>query len=300
MINIYTVSDKRPDFIELQIRGLNKYILDIEYQFIVCNNGSTPALREEIHSVCRKHQIKTLDVEGSYVNGAIATEVPLKYCLKNYIANDNKEDITVIIDSDIFLFAPLSFEKLLGDAAIAGVYQQREVRFKRFFIRNHFYLWNALLIISNKKIALDSLDISLIPNVTDVGGRTNDYLRNYKPKVKWLDHTADIENKEMEIFHERLLDEYSTSYGMQIIENALIHYYRGSNWDAANNKYHELKTGFLLKFLELADNEYPLKKDLVATYLSNASHTRKHFNGSRDNSKPGFKITDSNYRITWI
>jgi hypothetical protein len=104
----------------------------------------------------------------------------------------------------------------------------------------------------------------------------------------------------MEIFHDRLQDEYSASYGMQIIENSFIHYYRGSNWDAADDKYHALKTRFLLKFLDLAENEYPLKKEMIATHLTNASHTRKHYNGSRNNSKPGFKITNPGYRISLV
>lgn len=300
MIRIYTVSDKRPDFIRLQHFGFKKFLIDKEYQLIVCNNGSTPELRKQIESICQELEITSLFVEGEYLNGAIATQVPLIYCLKNYVSKDNKKDITVIIDSDIFLFAPLSFETLLKDADIGGIYQQREVQYKRFFIRNHFYIWNALMIFRNQTVDFDHLDISLIQNVTDVGGRTNTYLRNYKPRVEWLIHTADIEEEEKEIFEESIRKDYEPSFGMQIIENALIHYYRGSNWDSSADEYHKRKTRFLEKFLAFANNEYPLVKDKISYYSSSASHTRKHFNGQRNNAKMFFNITSNNLRFKWI
>lgn len=300
MIRIYTVSDKRPDFIRLQYFGFKNFLKDKDYQLIVCNNGSTPELRKQIESICEELEITSLFVEGEYLNGAIATQVPLIYCLKNYISKDDKKDITVIIDSDIFLFAPLSFEVLLGDADIGGIYQQREVQYKRFFIRNHFYIWNALMIFRNQTVDFDSLDISLIQNVTDVGGRTNEYLRKFKPKIQWLFHTADIEEEEKGIFDESLLNDYEQSFGMQIIESSLIHYYRGSNWDLSNEEYHKKKTRFLEKLLALANNKYPLVEEKISHYSSVVSHTRKHFNGQRNNGKPFFNITDRNFRLKWI
>ena len=157
-----------------------------------------------------------------------------------------------------------------------------------------------MMIFRNGTVDFNNFDISLIQNVTDVGGRTNAYLRNFKPKVQWFSHTADIEEEEKEIFEESLFEDYESSFGMQIIEKSLIHYYRGSNWDFNSEEYHKKKTKFLKIFLSFANNKYPLIKEKVSHYSSAVSHTCKHFNGQRNNKKPFFKITDNNFRLKWI
>ncbi|MBY0476809.1 MAG: hypothetical protein K2Q24_04120 [Chitinophagaceae bacterium] len=298
MINIYTVSDKRPDFISLQYNGFKKFLKDKDYKFIVCNNGSTSELRNEIADICNKLGLTSVYVEGNYENGAIATQVPLIYCLKNYIRHDPKEDMTVIIDSDIFLFNNFSFTELLEGADIAGIYQQRDRQAKKIFLRNHYYLWNAFLVFKNSSIDFEKFDISMIQNITDVGGNLHYYLERFKPKVKWVVHTPDIED-ESEIFIDGLREIYHPQFGMQIIASSFIHYYRGSNWDALNNNYHELKTGFLVKFLETARKQYPLTPKLH-NYQDDCAHTKRHYNGTRHNTKSRFRISNKLYRLKWF
>lgn len=299
MVRIYTVSDKRPDFIELQYEGFQNYLQDKEFEYIVCNNGSTEDLRLEIEKICQKLSIKTLFVEGDYLNGAIATQVPLIYCIKNYILNDDKDDITVILDSDIFLFASLSFEKLLEGKDLAGIYQQREVLYNRFFKRNHFYIWNAIMILRNSKINFSEFDISMIQNITDVGGRTHFYVKKYNPPIKWISHTADIEEAESKIFDVDLVKSYVPKFGMQIIAESLIHYYRGSNWDEDPSEYHKNKTMFLNNFLSLAKTKYPLDKEILKALSSETSHSQKHFNGQRNNLKKDFKMMTKRLKVKW-
>jgi hypothetical protein len=218
--------------------------------------------------------------------------------LNNYIRNDPKEDMTVIIDSDIFLFSEFSFKKLLDEADIAGIYQQRDRQAKKILWRNHYYLWNAFLVFKNTSIDFEKFDISMIPNITDVGGNLHYYIEKYKPKVKWILHTADIEY-ESEIFIDELRETYQSQFGMQIISSSFIHYYRGSNWDDLNNNYHNFKTNFLLKFLESARKHYPLTAHLHK-YQDDCAHTKRHYNGTRYNTKKEFRISKNIYRLKWF
>lgn len=284
MIKIYTVSDKRPDFIRLQKEGFENYLYDKNYEFIVCNNGSSDQLRNDIHNICEELSIKVLFVEGIYTDGATATQVPIQYCLKHYISKDSKENITVIIDSDIFPFAPFSFMNLLHGNEIAGIYQQRDYK-KFLFKQNHYYLWNALMIFNNSKINFSDFDISSIPGVTDVGGETHFYFKENKTKVKWLQHTADIETEEKAVFAIDLKNKYKEIFGMQIIANSLIHYYRGSNWDLSDTSYHTEKTEFLLNFLDFAKHSFPLENSELDKFSTMLSHSEKHYNGQRGNYK---------------
>ena len=143
MVKIYTISDKRPDFIKLQHEGFVKYLQDTNYEFIVCNNGSKPELREEIESICSELKIKTLYVKGEEADGAIATQVPLQYCFKNYILNDSKEDISVIIDSDIFLFNLISLSGENDDKNKGAERNDRQRQQGRVPVFQHKFILNA-------------------------------------------------------------------------------------------------------------------------------------------------------------
>ena len=154
------------------------------------------------------------------------------------------------------------------------------------------------MVFKNASIDFEKFDISMIQNITDVGGNLHYYLEKYKPNVKWIPHTADIE-EESDIFIDKLRKIYHTEFGMQLIASSFIHYYRGSNWDALNVNYHKVKTQFLLEFLETAEVNYPLTSK-VSTYQNECAHTRKHFNGSRYNIRPKFRISNKIYRLKWL
>lgn len=54
-ITIYTVADKRPDFIPVQYDTLKKYIRD-EYEYIVLNNAIDSRYRKRRFSNCVKKE----------------------------------------------------------------------------------------------------------------------------------------------------------------------------------------------------------------------------------------------------
>jgi hypothetical protein len=290
MVKIYTISDKRPDFITLQNKYFKRFIQDKAYEFIVCNNASSNSLSAEILKACEDDDLQCLEVDKDFTDPATACEVPTNSCIRKYIAHDASENISVIIDSDIFLFAPFSFQAYLASYDLAGIVQQREKRsLLNLRKKNLVYLWNALLIFKNSKIVFDDFDVSIIEGITDVGGRLYYYLKKHQPHLKWMKHTPDIEQEENIIFKEPLRDKYEENFGMQIIEDSFIHYYRGSNWNNDTNEYHTKKTTFLNEFLSFSEQAFPLDIRNAEAFNNISSHAQKHYNGIRNNRNITFK-----------
>jgi hypothetical protein len=293
MVKIYTFSDKRPDFISLQYEYFQKFLKDEHYEFIVCNNGSSSSLSHQIEEACAKNNLTCVEIDKDFTDPATACAVPINSALHKYIRNDDPENLSVIIDSDIFLFAPFSFERYMLDHDIAGIMQQREKRgLFNLTKTNYVYLWNALIIFRNKNLAFDDFDVSVIQGLTDVGGSLYHYLNKHKPKVKWMTHTPDIEQEERVIFDMAVQESYDPVFGMQIIENAFIHYYRGSNWDNNPVQFHQQKTAFLLQFLQLAEHHSPLNLRDADAFNHSSAHIQKHYNGIRNNTRV-FKPKDA-------
>src|SRR4051812_20151878 len=124
MVKIYTFSDRRPDFITLQNKYFKKFLRDEDYALIVCNNASSDVLSNKIIETCAIENLQCLEADKDFTDPAKACEVPINSCLKKYIRNDSPENLSVVIDSDIFLFAPFSFQNYLTHYDIAGIVQQ--------------------------------------------------------------------------------------------------------------------------------------------------------------------------------
>lgn len=290
MIKIYTISDKRPDLLKVQYYSLLTHLRDKKFEFIVCNNGCTFDLRNEIKSICDDLKITHYYLSQSpYNSTSLIVEYAIKQCIKSFIINDKESDITVIIDSDIFLFSPFSISELLGDHLVAGIYQQREKKINRLVSRNHYYMWNALMIFNHKKMNYNEFDISMIEGLTDTGGKTNYFIKKYFNKIKWLKHTPGIGDSELIIFSSDVKNIYDKSFGIQIIEDSFIHYYRGSNWDSKDNTYHERKTRFLIFFLSYTKERFESLFYGKLWFNHIYGHTRKNFNGIDDNLNMNYK-----------
>lgn len=241
-MKIYTCADKRPDFIELQYRSVNRFIKD-KYEYIVLNNGSNPKLRWQIISVCKKLKIKCINVPFRiYPNACIACGWPLQWAIKTQF---DFHDINLIIDSDMFFISPINWTKYIDGFDVAGVYQ------KRGAIE---YLWNGILIFNNPPF---SNEINLMPGhiegeAVDVGGNLHGWLSKHKPKTQYFHHTSYIntENGNLKELPILIRKDYKDSYSFEIYDKTILHYSRGSNWNNDSSSYHQEKTALLKKFVE--------------------------------------------------
>jgi hypothetical protein len=115
---VITHNYNRPDFVEIQYKTFEKFLLDIEYEYVVFNDAPQEPMKTQIDNVCKKYGIRCIRVPQKmhttgdrplnkrHVNG-------VRYSLE-VIGYDNDGPV-VIIDSDMFLIRPLSIEERLGD-----------------------------------------------------------------------------------------------------------------------------------------------------------------------------------------
>jgi hypothetical protein len=252
MIKIYTFPDKRPDFILRQKKTLDMFLKD-DFEYIIINNGSTNELIMEIEKISKENKITHFFVENpNHKDPTIACAYPINQSLNKFIKKEKEAEISVIIDSDMFFLKHFSISDYLCDNQIAAVKQIRG---------NVNYIWNGIVFINHKNInGIMDLDFgfqSINGELTDVGGNTYFYFKKYPNCVlKNILHTSHIhpKNKNLKVFPPEILCEYDFNFCFELYEKSILHYGRGSNWDNMPINYHENKTNFLDKVLNMAYN----------------------------------------------
>ena len=249
-VKLYTYPDKRPDFILRQKKSIDFFLKD-EFEYIVMNNGSSRELRNEIETICLSNGIKHIFVDTpNHSDPAIACAYPINQSLDRFIKKDSDTQVSVIIDSDMFFLKPFSIINYIGTCEIAGIKQ----------IKNHVnYIWNGIVFINHKTIIdIQNLDFgydNIEGNQTDVGGNMYYYFKSHPIcNLKNILHTSHIhpKNKNLKVFPPEILTEYNFEFCFELIEKTILHYGRGSNWDKMPKDYHENKTVFLDKLLDMA------------------------------------------------
>lgn len=276
VINIYTVVYMKPEFIFMQTEYLKKYCTD-NYKLWVINNGKDDATRRSIDQYCREYKAECIAFnrppnvqEGCSQSHAVA----LEYALINFIKKANKNDITVIMDSDVFPFKQFSFITILNSKDIAGMYQQRMYKSGTEYV----YLSAIFTMFKN---SIDISNFSFHKGIGDTGSGTAELIQKYP--TEFINHTAAIDIESEHIFRgEDVKKLYRKEYRCQFLANTFIHYYRGSNWAESDPKYHERKLDFVKAFLQ---NPEPYKINLDSTVSYSTAHSDKGHNGVDHNYK---------------
>lgn len=253
-VKIYTFPDKRPDFIKFQKQTIDKFLKD-DYEYIIVNNGSSNLLRKEIFDICLHNNIKHIYVENpDHRDPNIATAYPINQILDKYIKLEKEnETISVIMDSDMFFISDFSIVDFIGNNEISALPQSRG---------NVNYIWNGIVFINHSKaIDIDQFDFGyqfINGHGTDVGGNMYFYFKNHPNcKIKNITHTSHIKsgNNNLNSLPDYISKIYDDTFCFEIIEKAILHYGRGSNWDKMTFDYHERKTKLLHYFINERLNE---------------------------------------------
>ncbi len=166
-VTIYTLADKRPDFIPVQFETFKKFVKD-DYEYVVVDNcidsrKRSAALRETCKSLgigymkvkidrdlMRKNGQNATTWIGTYKNGSIAAGYGFNFVWKK-ICEYNKDRLVVIIDADMFVCRPISWnEELEGnDAAFIHQYRGLSENNDKFLVN---YPWNTLCVFNPAKI----------------------------------------------------------------------------------------------------------------------------------------------------
>lgn len=208
-VTIYTIADKRPEFLPLQVVTFKKHIKD-KYEFIVLNNAiDSPERSQTITDLCAQLGIHCINVQrdqrysiignqetfcgSSYTNPNVACAYPIKWGWER-MCEENKDKLFVLIDSDMFIYKDISFNTMLEGYDAAFVMTYRGLQRDRAKAKVT-YMWNAICIFHPEKIShLNELnwDCGVTPdgyihrNPVDVGGYTHFWLKKYPIKVRHI------------------------------------------------------------------------------------------------------------------
>lgn len=245
MLNVYSISCGRPEFIKFQYESLRKFVTE-PFAFTVFNNTMPSTgdsdLHYEVLRTCLALELPCIDVKlqdlesyerfdpnpvarnGRYQFANIANAYPLCWAWKDLISSS--PDHVLLLDSDMFLTRPLDTVGLLIDHDICFVPQHRE----------HLeYAWIGFVLANMRALpAPQSINwyCGKVDGVSvDVGGQTAAYLREH-PGLRVLRIlTHEIENEA-----ERLW------IGERDIA---LHYRCGSDWNLRGAEYHQRKAEWL-------------------------------------------------------
>jgi len=279
---IMTYHYNRPDFIEWQHKTFQKFLKD-DYEFVVFNDAKVPRLEREIVQVCEKYNIKCVRIDPEihnrpylqrwpgerYHDPAVRNANAVQYSLD--LLGFDHQGLVVTMDSDMFLIRPFSFEKYMENTDLAGLAQSRKRGQKKVD-----YLWIGLALLNmetlpeKKTINFNCGKADGIP--VDAGGSTYYYLRdhpeinvkNFKSstnyhmlcdsckrskRYKCVHNTKKLEQLGFNKKEIAFLQE-GPSGAEFLLNNVMLHYGSGTNWNNQSADFHRKKTIIYKRFID--------------------------------------------------
>jgi len=248
-VKIYTWADKAPEFIYRQYETIKKFVKDDDWEFIVFNNVPAPKIDRQIKikKICKELGIKCLDVRfRTFISGAAQICAWGIFWAYHRFFRWEKDTIHVIFDSDMFFINDFNFNEYLGDNDICAIHQRRN---------NIEYLWNGIVIMKGAELPdknhFDYRLGDINGERTDVGGRLYFWMkRNPDLKIRYMLHTGHLDLSNTALLPSEVRADYKPEYNFQFIEDSVLHYRAGSNWDKKSLNFVEDKKAYFNKLLD--------------------------------------------------
>jgi len=185
MVKIYTAAHKRCDFITMQYNSIKKHVKG-GFEYIVLNNAiDCQSQSQQIYKVCKELGVKCLMVEkcsqlnvdfgkifknNGYSDASNALYYPVTWAFQKIMQDNDK---ICFIDSDMFFTRDINLSSIMDDSEFIFFPQYRN---------GFLYITPALICIDTNKVKnFRELDWGFYYSQgvsTDVGGKTNEFLKN--------------------------------------------------------------------------------------------------------------------------
>ena len=237
-VSIYVIQYNKPEFLELQYNLLKKYCKD-DFEYIVVNNGKDEENVNIFHKFCIDNNIREIQTFQNRIPNTQDHTRALKYIYDEFLSKD-MSDFRTIIDHDIFPFGSFSIANIMENYEVSGIR-----------LGGFPYYISSFIIIFNKLFDVTNIDMDIHAKqdaTTWTYGISNSH------KTKWLKHTTQGYREIYYIFknHPAIIEEYNRldrrDITFQIIENNLLHYWQGSEWNKGGIDFHKTKLDFI-KFI---------------------------------------------------
>lgn len=261
-MKIFSVHSVRTDLLEWQVNSLRHFVKD-DYDFYCLDNFIEKEKSDFIKNKCDELNVNWKKFD--YPLGRVGYDhINALNSIKHITTDD---EINVIIDGDVFLIDNFSFLDCIDGYDIAGMYNQRH-NFECEYL-------TPLVLIFNKNKSFSSVEFDGDKKyMTDVCGKLHSYIKD--KRVKFLKHTSALDL----IGDDQCFSiPYDPKFGVQIIENSLLHAYRFSNWSKDSAKYNYEKTEWVKNALKESKQHNILNSKYLDQYQTVYSHSFCHWNG---------------------
>lgn len=229
-INIYAVADYRHEFPVWQNRCLGRFLSEAGYRYVCVNNGRDRQTKALIRAACSLNSIEWIDVPDNAQDQRTANYAhasALKWLWDN-LSTFGHADYHVVLDFDMFLCAPFSFEEYMAGFKVAGIQQSRGAV---------NYLWPGFVIVDTS--APDWRDMqwqctTIRGENVDVGGGLYHWLKAHpEVPVRQSRHSAQLREHDPSILAlpERYRPDYRNPFNFVIVEDAWLHFSNGAGWN---------------------------------------------------------------------
>lgn len=239
-VSIYSfaVNDKFP--LDIMHRYFKKYMKE-DFIFTIFNDADNPQMENNINTICSFNNINCVRVPQhihKIHNPSECYASTLNWAVHKYAVQYNRNDIVVLIHSDIFPICDTSMSDLIGNNIVAST-----AEFRLMDGKGISYLYPAFTIVNMNLLSNpQELDFGLAPGL-DVGGKTQDFITKYTNLVKFLpNHQISYfmrtlnENESLAQYFKKDL-EISQAHGLSsgwVSEGGMYHYMAGSQWNAGD------------------------------------------------------------------
>ena len=212
MIKIFSFAYNESGFIETQFNTFKKHIKN-DFSFTCVDNSTYPTIKEKLHSFCDINNLSYYDCHNDgYGYGSLSHSSALNATITNLL---DPNQMSFFVDHDVYAIKDIDIELVANGHHFTGCEQSR----------NHIkYLHPAYLIINTPIIPnIKSLNMTptTIDNIhVDTGGNIHTFTQSNNYSIKYLPFSYD-------------------KYDIEVINNALIHFVAGSNWN--NNPLYDEK-----------------------------------------------------------
>ena len=130
MIQIFVPAFNRPDFLDLQARLFDKFLLDDDYQLNVIDDSQEEYITKNMKRVSDHHNIKYYKTPSDWPRySADKSAIPhcraLQWMFDTIAKEQHRNDMILIIDHDCFLISEFCIYDYIKDYLLAGLEQRR-------------------------------------------------------------------------------------------------------------------------------------------------------------------------------
>tara|TARA_R110000751_G_scaffold80304_2_gene162132 strand:- start:381 stop:1208 length:828 start_codon:yes stop_codon:yes gene_type:complete len=247
MIQIFVPAFNRPDFLDLQARLFDKFLLDDEYQLNVLDDSQEKHITEKMKIVSDHRNIKYYKTPSEWERySADKSAIPhcrsVQWMFDTIAKEHHRNDMVMIIDHDCFLVSEFCIYDFIKDYPLAGFPQSRGTV---------EYIGMGLIFLNMPKILEMDDDIkfhsgSVKGEVCDAGGNVHHWLsRNNFPHKRiqldygYVDNDIPVDTDPVARYPGRVPHTFNgvdlmsdeLDYPIEFFANRrFIHYRAASNW----------------------------------------------------------------------